>query len=99
MLMNYVIMPSGGTRLQKATGKAEWPKEGFRSRIVIPAPDRLCEHGTDVSLDQKSLCSSVMSDSGSSPTQARKMLVRALRCLAKALMTGVPGGVSGALSM
>lgn len=48
---------------------------------------------------QKSLCSSVMSDSGSSPTQARKMLVRAARCLARALTTGVPGGVSGALSM
>ena len=45
---------------------------------------------------QKSLCSSVMSFSGSRPTQARKMLVRAARCLARALTTGVPGGVRGA---
>jgi hypothetical protein len=45
---------------------------------------------------QNSLCSSVMSDSGWRPTQARKMLVKALRCLARALTTGVPGGVKGA---
>lgn len=37
-----------------------------------------------------------MSASGSRPTQARKMLVKALRCLAKELITGVPGGVKGA---
>src|SRR3954453_9700961 len=40
-----------------------------------------------------------MSFSGSRPTQARKMLIKALRSLARALMTGVPGGVNGALSM
>ena len=44
----------------------------------------------------KSLCSRVMSDSGSKPTQALKMFVRALRCFARALTTGVPVGTSGA---
>lgn len=38
-----------------------------------------------------------MSDSGWRPTQARKILVKAARCLAKALITGAPGGVNGAL--
>lgn len=37
-----------------------------------------------------------MSFSGSRPTQARKMFNMALRCLAKALTTGVPVGTRGA---
>jgi hypothetical protein len=48
---------------------------------------------------QNSLCSNPISLSGSKPTQALIMFTRALRCLVKALTTGVPGGVSGALSM
>lgn len=43
-----------------------------------------------------SLCSSVISDSGCSPTHALKTLIKAALCLARALMTGVPGGVNGA---
>lgn len=50
-------------------------------------------------LHQKSLCSSVMSFSGSKPTQALITLTSALLCLPRALTTGVPVGVSGALSM
>lgn len=45
------------------------------------------------------LCSNVISFSGSKPKTALKILLSAERCFASALTTGVPGGVSGALSM
>ncbi len=48
---------------------------------------------------QNSLCSSVISFSGSSPTQAFMIFTSALRCFASAFTTGFPGGVSGAFSM
>lgn len=47
----------------------------------------------------RSLCSKVISDSGSRPIQALKMLVQAERCFASEITTGVPGGVKGAFGM
>ena len=68
--------------------------------IFILKPSRHRKNPLFILCDQlKSLCSRVISDSGCSPTQARKMLVKAARCLARALITGVPGGVKGALTI
>ena len=76
------------------------PKQVEQHRIIFAfLIGSITNHITDYEstlIAQNILCSKVMSDSGWRPTQARKMFVRAPRCLAKALTTGVPGGVKGA---
>ena len=64
--------------------------------IVASSSTHTLHQSQSMTQAQNILCSNVMSDSGWRPTQARKMLVNAPRCLAKALTTGVPGGVKGA---